>query len=65
MGGGERYLFIFHIGSVNPGIYALQVDFQKLSIFFDVFLPGYCQLNKEYVLEPTFIKIKGIGGEII
>jgi hypothetical protein len=34
-------------------------------LFFDVFLPGYCQLNKEYVLETTIIKIKGIAGEII
>jgi len=65
VGGRERYLFIFHIGSVNAGIYTLHVDFQKLSIFFDVFLPGYCQLNKEYVLEPTIIKIKGITREII
>jgi hypothetical protein len=65
VGGRERYLFKFHIGSVNPGIYALHVDFQRLSTFFDVFMPGYCQLNKEYVLEPTIIKIKGIAREII
>ena len=34
-------------------------------LFFDVFLNVYCLLNKEYVLETTIIKIKGIAREII
>lgn len=65
MGGRERYLFKFHIGSVNPGINALHVNFQRLPTFFDALLPAYCQLNKEYVLETTIIKIKDIAREII
>jgi hypothetical protein len=65
VGGRERYLFIFYIGSVNAGIMPFTLTSRNYLYFFDVFLPGYCQLNKEYVLEPTIIKIKGIAREII
>ena len=65
MGGRERYSLKFHIGSVNPENMPFTLASRNYLLFFDAFLPGYCQLNKEYVLETTIIKIKGRAREIV
>jgi hypothetical protein len=63
--GGSAICSHFILVLLTLGYMPFTLTSRNYLLFFDIFLPGYCQLNKEYVLETTIIKIKGIAREII